>query len=659
MRTTAAKQAPPRPVVEDVRPRVDDGRYDAKAVAGDVTEVYADAFVDGHDLIRVDVLYRAAGERAWQQAAMAPLPNDRWHGSFVPDRVGRHEFQVRARVDPFATWLRDLRARAAAGQEIGGELEVGARLAETAAERASAEHKQLLIGLATRIRTGEVPGPGDAAFAELGALVVRYSGAAAATSPTYGVWADRARARFSTWYELFPRSAAAAQGRHGSFLDVIDRLDYIRHLGADVLYLPPIHPIGTTKRKGRNGAVIAEAGDVGSPWAIGGAEGGHTAIHPDLGTVEEFHKLLGAAHDAGIELALDIAFQCSPDHPWVREHPEWFKHRPDGTIRYAENPPKKYEDIYPLDFDSDGWRDLWQALHDVIAFWIGQGINIFRVDNPHTKAFPFWEWLIPTIHETHPEVIFLAEAFTRPKVMKRLAKLGFTQSYTYFTWRTEKWEIEEYLTELTQTDVGDYFRPNFWPNTPDILPEQLQRGDRRTFAMRAVLAGTLAASYGIYGPVFELAERAPRHEGSEEYLDGEKYQLRHYDLEATTSLAPFLAQLNTIRRDQLALQHDRGLRFHRADNDAVIVYSKTVPGRAAEGVTDAPVLVIVNLDDKYRQSAWVDLDLGALGVTDGMPYDVNDLLTGARYTWNGSHNFVMLDPDVTPAHIFRIEGVAR
>jgi starch synthase (maltosyl-transferring) len=468
---------------------------------------------------------------------------------------------------------------------------------------------------------------------------------------------DRVRARFSTWYELFPRSASAREGVHGTFLDVIDRLDYVRRLGADILYLPPIHPIGVTTRKGRNGAVVAEADDVGSPWAIGAEEGGHTAIHPELGTLDELAKLVGAARDAGIEVALDIAFQCSPDHPWVKEHPEWFRHRPDGTIRFAENPPKKYEDIYPLDFDTEHWQELWEALHEVVEHWIGQGISVFRVDNPHTKAFPFWEWLIPTVHEAHDDVIFLAEAFTRPKVMKRLAKLGFTQSYTYFAWRTQKWEIEQYLTELTATDVADYFRPNFWPNTPDILTEQLQHGDRRTFAMRAVLAGTLAASYGIYGPVFELAENAPRHTGSEEYLDGEKYELRHFDLDASTSLAPFLATLNGIRHQQLALQHDRTLRFHHADNDAVIAYSKTVPRLAShpDGPEAAPILTIVNLDDRYRQSAWVDLDLGALGLSDSAPYDVNDLLTGARYRWSGSHNFVMLDPDVTPAHIFRIE----
>ncbi|HVU60110.1 MAG TPA: alpha-1,4-glucan--maltose-1-phosphate maltosyltransferase [Mycobacteriales bacterium] len=657
MKISPAKQAPPRPVVEDVRPRVDDGRFDAKATVGAPVDVYADAFVDGHDQLRVDVLYRREGDRAWQQVRMAPIGDDRWHGAFTPDHVGRYLFQVRARVDGFATWLRDLRARAAAGQDISGELEVGARLAEQAADRASGAHSKQLLALASDVRTAAIAAEGDAEFEELGSLVARYSPDPATLSPAYGLWVDRERARFSTWYELFPRSAAAQPGRHGTFLDVIDRLDYVRSLGADVLYLPPIHPIGVTNRKGRDGAVTAEAGDVGSPWAIGSAAGGHTSIHPDLGTLEEFAKLVGAARDAGIEIALDIAFQCSPDHPWVSEHPEWFRHRPDGTIRYAENPPKKYEDIYPLDFDTSHWRELWEALHGVVEFWIEQGISIFRVDNPHTKAFPFWEWLIPTVHETHPEVLFLAEAFTRPKVMKRLAKLGFSQSYTYFAWRTAKWELEHYLTELTRTDMADYFRPNFWPNTPDILTEQLQRGDRRTFAMRAVLAATLAANYGIYGPSFELAERQPRHEGSEEYLAGEKYELRSYDLDAATSLAPLLAELNRIRREQLALQHDRTLRFHHTDSDAIIAYSKTLPaGLGGDySVSSAPILVIVNLDDRYRQSAWVDLDLGALGVAEGSSYDVHDLLTGSRYTWTGPRSFVILDPNVTPAHVFRIE----
>jgi starch synthase (maltosyl-transferring) len=658
VKISPAKQAPPRPVVEDVRPRVDDGRYDAKATVGAPVDVYADAFADGHDLLRVDVLYRREGERAWQQVSMTPLVDDRWHGTFRVPQVGRYLFQVRARVDAFGTWLRDLRVRAAAGQDLSGELEAGARLAEEAADRASAGHARQLLALASRMRTGTVPGAGDAEFEDLGSLVARYAPGAATLSPTYGLWVDRDRARFSTWYELFPRSASTAPGRHGTFLDVIDRLDYVRELGADVLYLPPIHPIGVTSRKGRDGSVVAEPGDVGSPWAIGGPDGGHTALHSDLGTMDEFTKLVGAARDASIEVALDLAFQCSPDHPWVTEHPEWFKHRSDGTIRYAENPPKKYEDIYPLDFDSAQWRELWQALHAVVEFWIAAGISIFRVDNPHTKAFPFWEWLIPTVHETHPEVLFLAEAFTRPKVMKRLAKLGFSQSYTYFTWRTAKWEIEQYLTELTRTEMADYFRPNFWPNTPDILTEQLQRGDRRTFAMRAVLAGTLAANYGIYGPSFELAEREPRHEGSEEYLAGEKYELRDYDLDAPTSLAPFLSMLNRIRHEQLALQHDQTLQFHPTDSDLLIAYSKTVPSLLADGsLSAAPILVIVNLDDRYRQSAWVELDLAALGIADGAAYDVHDLLTGSRYTWTGPRSFVILDPNVTPAHIFRIEPV--
>jgi starch synthase (maltosyl-transferring) len=671
VKISPAKQAPPRPVVEEVRPRVDDGRYDAKATVGAPVDVYADAFVDGHDQLRVDVLYRRDSDRSWQQVTMTPLDDDRWHATFRADQVGRYLFQVRAKVDAFGTWLRDLRARAAAGQDLSGELEAGARLAEHAADRASAGHAKQLLALASRVRTGTIPGEGDAEFEELGALVARYGAEAAALSPAYGLWVDRDRARFSTWYELFPRSAAATPARHGTFLDVIDRLEYVRELGADVLYLPPIHPIGVTNRKGRDGAVTAALGDVGSPWAIGGPSasgeaGGHTALHPDLGTMEEFAKLVGATRDAGVEVALDLAFQCSPDHPWVTEHPEWFRHRPDGTIRYAENPPKKYEDIYPLDFDSGQWRELWQALHGVVEFWVEAGVSIFRVDNPHTKAFPFWEWLIPTVHETHPEVLFLAEAFTRPKVMKRLAKLGFSQSYTYFAWRTEKWELEAYLTELTRSEMADYFRPNFWPNTPDILTEQLQFGDRRTFAMRAVLAGTLAASYGIYGPSFELAEREPRHAGSEEYLAGEKYELRDYDLDTATSLAPFLSTLNRIRHEQVALQHNRTLQFHPTDSDHLIAYSKTVPpgldaprSQSGGDLADAPILVIVNLDDRYRQSAWVDLDLTALGIADGAAYDVHDLLTGSRYQWNGPRSFVILDPNVTPAHIFRIEPAAQ
>jgi starch synthase (maltosyl-transferring) len=648
--------APARPVIEAVRPCVDDGQYDAKGSLGAPVEVSADAFLDGHDMLAVEVRYRHESKRAWKTEQMRPAGNDRWEAQFSPTEPGRFQFQIRAFADHFATWLHDIRARSAAGQDLSVELLAGAQLADAAAGNAKGADRNRLTGLADDIRNGSLPDPDELNDVLLAGLVQRYTdNVPSTTSPTYGVRIERPRARFSTWYELFPRSTSGSTKTHGTFMDVVDRLDYVRDIGADVVYLPPIHPIGTTARKGRNGATTARPDDVGSPWAIGSPDGGHTAIHPDLGTIDDFHKLIGAASDRGLEIALDLAYQCSPDHPWVTTHPEWFKHRPDGSIRYAENPPKKYEDIYPIDFESSDWRALWDALRDVVEHWIAQGVTIFRVDNPHTKAFAFWEWLIPDIQSRHPDTIFLAEAFTRPKIMKRLAKVGFTQSYTYFAWRTQKWEIEQYLTELTQTDVVDYFRPNFWPNTPDILTEQLQHGDRAMFMVRALLAGTLAANYGIYGPVFELCERRPRHEGSEEYLDGEKYEIRHYDLDNPESIAPFLKRLNAIRNSQDALQHDRTLEFHWADSDQLIAYSKTAPGGTTGDPASAPILVIANLDTKHQQSGWVHLRPDILGLSPGAPFVVHDLLTDARYTWHGEHNFVQLDPTIAPAHVFRIE----
>jgi starch synthase (maltosyl-transferring) len=654
---------PPRPVIEDVRPRVDDGRYDAKAVVGDEVRVAADAFADGHDDLRVAVQYRVAGKRGWARAPMTLLGNDRWVGSFVPSQCGRYQFFVQAGIDHFGTWARELTARIGAGQDVALELQVGAELVRGSAANAKGKIRKQLSAFAEDLAQGYVPDLDEVNDAILADLVAAHDGGELAISPTYGVRIERARARFSTWYELFPRSASKRPGKHGTFNDVVGRLDYLVELGIDVLYLPPIHPIGTTARKGRNGATTAKRGDVGSPWAIGSPDGGHTAIHSQLGTFSDLSALITAAAGRGIEIALDIAFQCSPDHPWVTEHPEWFKHRPDGSIRPAENPPKRYEDIYPLDFETTKWRELWEGLHDVVQFWVDQGITIFRVDNPHTKPFAFWEWLIPSVQSRHGDVIFLAEAFTRPKVMKRLAKVGFTQSYTYFTWRTVKWELEEYLRELTATDVGDYFRPSFWPNTPDILTEQLQHGDRGTFKVRALLAGTLSSSYGIYGPVFELTERAPRHVGSEEYLDGEKYELRHFDLGDPVSIAPFLSRLNLIRRQQLALQHNRTLVFHPVDNDQLMAFSKTASGIAglaepAEAHACAPILVIVNLDTRNTQSGWVELDLNTLGLGGQDRYVVRDLMTGDRYEWTGSRNFVILDPASSPAHLLRIETPA-
>jgi starch synthase (maltosyl-transferring) len=654
---------PARPVVEDVRPRVDDGRYPAKAIVGDALIVTADAFVDGHDLLRVDVIHRASDEVNWNRRPMRPLGNDRWSGSFVPAECGGHQFFVQARVDHFATWLRDLRAWIAAGQDVAVEALVGAEMLREAVSRARGRERKKLAAFAEAIAVGDPRELGELGDEELATLVFRHTEGPLTNSATFDVTVERVRARFSTWYELFPRSLAARKGRHGTLLDVVAKLEDLVALGIDVLYLPPIHPIGLTARKGRNGAVKAKRADVGSPWAIGSTDGGHTAIHPDLGSLADLRQLVESASEHGIEVALDMAFQCSPDHPWVTEHPAWFKHRPDGSIRFAENPPKRYEDIYPLDFDSDEWRELWDALRAVFVFWIDQGVTIFRVDNPHTKPFAFWEWVIPSIQAEYGDVVFLAEAFSRPKIMKRLAKIGFTQSYTYFAWRTHKWELEQYLTELTATEVAAYFRPNFWPNTPDILTEQLQRGNRQLFITRVLLAGTLAASYGIYGPAYELMERAPRNEGSEEYLDSEKYQIRQRDRDQPASIAPFISRLNAIRHENVALQHNSSLVFHWIDNEKMLAYSKTSAGVAASShdagdLALAPILVFASLDAKHRQSGWVELDLLAFGLGDNEPFVVHDLLSDVRYEWKGNRNFVILDPAKTPAHIFRIEPVS-
>jgi starch synthase (maltosyl-transferring) len=464
---------------------------------------------------------------------------------------------------------------------------------------------------------------------------------------------DRERARFSTWYELFPRSASDAPGRHGTFDDVIARLPYVARLGFDVLYLPPIHPVGRERRKGPNNTLAAGPDDVGSPWAIGAREGGHKAVHPALGDIAGFRRLVGAARDAGIEIALDIAFQCAPDHPYVDAHPAWFRRRPDGSVQYAENPPKKYQDIYPFDFESPDWAGLWRELEGVFEYWIAEGVRIFRVDNPHTKAFAFWEWVIGEIRRRHDDVLFLAEAFTRPKVMHRLAKAGFSQSYTYFSWRNTKRELTTYFEELAHGPGAEYFRPNCWPNTPDILPEFLQLGGPPAFRVRLVLAATLAASYGVYGPAFELMEHVAREPGSEEYLDSEKYQLRHWDLDRTDSLAPLIERINRVRHENPALQSNRGLRFHDTDSDALLCYSK----QSDDGTNI--VLAVVNLDPHHVQSGWVTLDLDALDLDATVPYQMHELMTGARYLWSGARNFVRLDPAGAPAQLFLVRRRVR
>jgi starch synthase (maltosyl-transferring) len=565
------------------------------------------------------------------------------------DRLGRWEYSVASWVDHIASWREEF-ARRIEADDVQIAARIGAALVRESLTGADEHARSLLEGLAQRLETERDPAKLRAVVQDetLFALARRSAPRhQPAESPWYPAWVDRERARFSTWYEIFPRSTAPEPGKHGTFADLEERLDGIAAMGFDVVYLPPIHPIGREKRKGRNNAVQAAANDVGSPWGIGAAEGGHTAIHPQLGTLSDFRHLLRSARLRKMEIALDIAFQATPDHPWVKEHPQWFRRRPDGTIQYAENPPKKYQDIYPIDFDTPDWKNLWTALRDVVEFWAHEGVEIFRVDNPHTKPFAFWEWLIADIRSRHPRTIFLAEAFTRPRVMHRLAKLGFTQSYTYFTWRTTRDELIEYFTELTAGPGREYFRPNCWPNTPDILPYHLQNAGPPMFRLRYALAATLAANIGIYGPAFELAENRPRDPGtSEEYLESEKYEIKHWDSNAAHSLAPFITRLNQIRHAHAALQSDWSLAFHGSDNPHVICYSK----RAGKD----RILCAVNLDPHHVQSSWLHLDMEALGLEENAPFTVVDELGGERYPWRGPHNFVMLDPQKQPAHVFSI-----
>jgi len=638
-----------RVVIENVAPAVDGGRFPIKRVAGETIVVEADCFADGHDTLACRLLHRRDDERAWQIVPMAALPNDRWRAQFVVDAIGCYRYSVTAWVDAFLSWQHDF-ARRVELEDLRIAAEVGATLIDEAAARAKGADVAALKEWARRLRA-ETDAARLHALAEdeaRSAVATRYPDTRhACTYPIeFGVVVDRERAGFSSWYEMFPRSAGATAGKQGTFRDCEARLPYVSKMGFDVLYLPPIHPIGREKRKGPNNALSTTPSDVGSPWAIGAAEGGHTAIHPDLGTLDDFKRLVASAKAAGIEVALDIAFQCAPDHPYVKKHPEWFRWRPDGTVQYAENPPKKYQDIFPFHFESDDWQALWRELEGVFEFWIGQGVRIFRVDNPHTKPFAFWEWAIATLRAAHPDVIFLAEAFTRPKVMHRLAKLGFTQSYTYFAWRNTKHELTEYFTELTQGPGRDYFRPNCWPNTPDILTEYLQVGGRPAFMSRLVLAATLSANYGIYGPAYEHCENRPRETGSEEYLDSEKYQLRAWDLDRPDSLAAFIGRVNAARRENAALQSDRGLAFFSTDNDQLIAYAKSTPDRSNV------IVAVVNLDPHHVQSGWIDVDLDWAGVDAGAGYQMHDLLTGARYLWNGRRNFVSLDPARVPAHVF-------
>jgi starch synthase (maltosyl-transferring) len=646
-----------RVVIERVEPQVDGGRFAIKRTIGEKVRVRADIYADGHDSLRAILLYRPAGESAWHEGEMRLVVNDRWQGEFKVERLGRYAYTVVAWVDGWKSWSADLVKRAEAGQELSVDVLVGEEIVRGAAERTRGGETKKLEEAAAKLREFAVRDR-DAALrlagdADLAALVNRNRDRTADSryEKELSVVVDPVKARFSAWYEMFPRSCTTDPKRHGTFRDCIDRLPYIAGMGFDVLYLPPIHPIGMTERKGKNNSRTPLPDDTGSPWAIGAKEGGHKAIHPQLGTLEDLKQLQRAAHELGIEVAIDIAFQSSPDHPYVRDHREWFRERPDGSVQYAENPPKKYQDIYPFNFESEHAPELWEELKSVVTYWCEQGIRIFRVDNPHTKPFAFWEWMIAEVKRDYPDVILLSEAFTRPKVMYRLAKLGFTQSYTYFAWKNTSWELQEYFTELNQDGILEYFRPNLWPNTPDILNDYLQKGGRAAFVTRLILAGTLGASYGIYGPAFELCEGRPVREGSEEYLDSEKYQIRVWDINNPNSLRDLITHVNGIRRSSPALQRSWGLAFHEVDNDRLIAYSKV-----SEDGSDM-LLVVANLDPHNTQAGWVKVAVDELHLGSEESYQVHDLLTDVRYVWHGSRNYVQLNPTILPAHIFRVHAI--
>jgi starch synthase (maltosyl-transferring) len=660
-----------RVVLEHIQPQVDCGRTPARRFLGDRVAVSAAIFADGHDHVSARLLCKHHSDPDWSSTPMTALPNDLWSAEFIVDRIGSWSFTIQAWVDHFDTWCADLKKRLAAQpdpaspdpeirdlppQDIPLALTIGATLFDRIAARASGDDATQLKTIAASLRA--LAGNKSALYqypltAQQEELAARYPDLsfASTTEQEMRLWVDRERARFSSWYELFPRSTSTDPARHGTFADVELLLPEIAAMGFDILYLPPIHPIGRAYRKGPNNSTAPNPDAVGSPWAIGSAEGGYQSIHPKLGSFAEFDHLIAAVHANGMELALDIAFQCSPDHPWVTQHPDWFLHRPDGTIQYAENPPKKYQDIYPLNFESPDWRGLWDELRSVFQFWIDRGVRVFRVDNPHTKPLDFWEWCLAELRRDTPDAIFLSEAFTRPHVMYGLAKRGFTQSYTYFTWRTEKSELQAYFEEITRPPISDFFTPNLWPNTPDILHATLQTGGRAAFQQRLILATTLAASYGIYGPAFELGEHVPLRPGSEEYLHSEKYEIRRWDRRDANSLAPLITLLNQIRRTNPALQSDLSLHFHPVDNSQIIAYSKSAP--ATDESPANFILVVVNLDPRYEQSGWVDLDLKQLGIRHNENFEVEDLLTGNHYLWHDRSNYVAIHPSAT-AHIFRI-----
>jgi starch synthase (maltosyl-transferring) len=641
----------PSAVIENLQPLIDGGRYPVKRVVGEDLVVEADIFKDGHDVVAAVLKWRVLGKRDWRETPMTFVDNDRWRGACTLYDNATHEYTVEAWTDTFRSWQHEFTAKFKGGiSALRSEAMEGAALVRAAAQRARepADAARLLEFAEHICKGANSEINAIAQCGELEVLMATYPDRSNATQyvPAPQVVVERPAALIGAWYEFFPRSAEGRGDRGSTFRGCLPRIDDAKAMGFDVIYFPPIHPIGHTNRKGRNNAITCEAGDPGVPWAIGSEAGGHKAVEPSLGTLADFDWLQKQVRKRGMETALDFAINCSPDHPYVKEHPDWFYKRPDGTIKYAENPPKKYEDIYPLNFRCENWRELWAEMKSNVFFWAQRGVRIFRVDNPHTKPVAFWEYLIKGVREKYPDTVFLSEAFTRPKMMKVLAKAGFSQSYTYFTWRNSKQELIEYFTELTQTDMSEYFRPNLWPNTPDILPFVLQNGGRPAFMIRVLLAATLSTLYGIYSG-YELCENEPL-PGREEYLDSEKYQFKDRDWNAPGNIKDWIARLNKIRKENRALQFYDNLRFYPAENDAMLFYGKMTAAR------DNIILVVVNLDPHRKQHSYVDVPVDQFGQMESDVYEVHDLLNDARYIWRGRRNYVELDPQIQPAHIFQV-----
>lgn len=643
-----------RAIVEHITPAVEGGLFPTKRTVGEAVEVHADVFGDSHDVVKAVLLYKHDSEKDMTEVPMTFQSNDHWTASFVPEQQGFYEYTVLGYIDHFITWRDGLKKKFEANQNVSVELLIGADIIEKTASHAKGKDATKLKEWAQQLRDNHENNAASGVMLALEEEVSRlmykhYDRSNATIYPVLlKVEVERKKALFSTWYELFPRSTSPEPGKHGTFKDILRLLPQIAEMGFDVLYLPPIHPIGRKFRKGLNNTLNANPNDPGSPWAIGGEEGGHKAIHPELGTLADFKKLVSKANEQGIEVSIDIAFQCSPDHPYVKEHPDWFKWRPDGTVQYAENPPKKYQDILPINFESDDWENLWQELKSVIEYWVEQGVKIFRVDNPHTKAFGFWEWMIREVRREHPDLIFLAEAFTRPRIMEQLAKIGFNQSYTYFTWRNSPYEIREYMHELTQTPMRDYYRPNFWPNTPDILPPVIVHGGEAASLMRLILAATLSSNYGLYGPVYEYGVNTPV-PNKEEYLDSEKYEAKYWDWNRETRTKEMITRINRIRRENPALQSTWNIHFADTENQSMVTYGKY------DAASGNKIIVAVNMDPYHTQTSWVRLPLEELDIDPYRSYTVHDLLSGSRYHWYGEWNYIELNPYLMPAHVFKVE----